>query len=588
MDGARAGRLAARASLAAVLVLAHVQWACGSCQKPITPQEGLTCDSGDVDYFKSSSPDTWWTATTPPDKYVPGIDYIKNYYQCCRHCMWSFEYPSAAPIVAIVTDELDCVRFQKDFARYNTEDSGRGVPHLTASELEQYLQEGPNAFLIENKFLDPAQVALQADLDKDGNLTKEEFLTLRHYWALVHVTKMHPAKANDLGGALRSGPLGGFFYDIVQLQSFFTVLVGSMIEQYYDNLWDPSLVREPSAMELADVMRKMDIDGSERISFEEHYFRIFADRDGDGFVSKNEYYASLYPKLNLAGVADNPYLLPFNFNQHDTNYDGKVSFMERKFIASDQDLNQRLTYDEWIKGDFPMGFGPFENHALPDPVVDGELSVDAVRFESFLHFHQCASYAELSYASETSASVSHPWSRACIINILIANDPPFVTMELDNSTRACGSEFCNYSATENPGHMCSKDAECGDLRACSYFGYCHSWDVLEPKGVYLRKRRWIQKPSGYLIDVVQEISYRLRYNVTFTPLIEASPSPLSSSQDISILRATASTMRSIPTEKTKMAWPLPTDVVLSSSYSQRHLDAKGVKIDQSQYACTDT
>ena len=177
------------AALAAVLLLAHVQRAWGSCQKPITPQEGLTCDTADVDSLKSASPDIWWTFTTPPEKYaharththtrtlahshtrtlahshtrthahahtlththtrtllhtyryVPGIDYIKNYYQCCRHCMWSFEYPAGAPIVAIVTDELDCVRFQRDFARYNTQETGRGVPHLTPSEMQQYLRE---------------------------------------------------------------------------------------------------------------------------------------------------------------------------------------------------------------------------------------------------------------------------------------------------------------------------------------------------------------------------------------------------------------------------------------------------------------
>ena len=58
------------AALAAVLLLAHVQRAWGSCQKPITPQEGLTCDTADVDSLKSASPDIWWTFTTPPEKYA--------------------------------------------------------------------------------------------------------------------------------------------------------------------------------------------------------------------------------------------------------------------------------------------------------------------------------------------------------------------------------------------------------------------------------------------------------------------------------------------------------------------------------------
>ena len=520
-------------------------------------------------------------------RYVPGIDYIKNYYQCCRHCMWSFEYPTGAPIVAIVTDDLDCVRFQRDFARYNTQETGRGVPHLTASEMQQYLREGPNRFLVANRFLDPAQVVLQADLDRDGNVTQEEFLVLRHFWAPVHVTRMHPAKAHDLGGQLRDGPLGGFFFDIVQLQSFFTVLVGSMLEQYWDNLWDPSLVREPSAGELAEVMQKMDLDGSTRISFEEHYFRIFADRDGDGFVSKNEYYASLYRKLATASDVDNPHLSPLNFQMHDMNEDGRISFMERKFIASDQDLNQRLTYDEWILGDFPRSYGAFEQHALPDPVVDGRLSVNDVRFQSFLLYQACST-------SDASTPDGYPWSRACIINVLIHNNPPFILLELDNSKQGCGSEFCNYSATENPDHTCSKDQECADMRACSYFGFCHSWSVLEPKGSYFRKRRWVEEPSGYLIDAVKELSWRLRYNVTFTPLIGAEASnetesninETESSKDVSIVRARASTMRSVPSEMKKTAWPLPIDVVLSSSFYHRRKEASGAKIDQSNYVCT--
>ena len=58
------------ATLAAVLLLVHVQVAWGSCQKPITPQEGLTCETADVDSLKSASPDMWWTFTTPPEKYV--------------------------------------------------------------------------------------------------------------------------------------------------------------------------------------------------------------------------------------------------------------------------------------------------------------------------------------------------------------------------------------------------------------------------------------------------------------------------------------------------------------------------------------
>jgi hypothetical protein len=97
-----------------------------------------------------------------------------------------------------------------------------------------------------------------------------------------------------------------------------------------------------------------------------------------------------------------------------------------------------------------------------------------------------------------------------------------------------------------------------------------------------------------LIDAVKELSWRLRYNVTFTPLIGAEASnetesninETESSKDVSIVRARASTMRSVPSEMKKTAWPLPIDVVLSSSFYHRRKEASGAKIDQSNYVCT--
>lgn len=32
------------------------------------------------------------------------------------------------------------------------------------------------------------------------------------------------------------------------------------------------------------MVGRMDLDGSTKISLEEHYFRVFADRDGDGYL----------------------------------------------------------------------------------------------------------------------------------------------------------------------------------------------------------------------------------------------------------------------------------------------------------------
>ena len=68
------------------------------------------------------------------------------------------------------------------------------------------------------------------------------------------------------------------------------------------------------------MLSAWDLDGSGRVSLEEHYFRVFADAAGDGALTPAEYAASLYP----AG----------GFAAHDLNGDGAVTFLERKFVAA--------------------------------------------------------------------------------------------------------------------------------------------------------------------------------------------------------------------------------------------------------------
>lgn len=123
-----------------------------------------------------------------------------------------------------------------------------------------------------------------------------------------------------------------------------------------------SFVREATDVELVRVLADQDLDGTGRISLEEHYFGYFADMNGDGRLTPAEYAASLYP----AG----------GFAAHDLNGDGAVTFVERKFVSAaelpgtDSAAARRiglgsagLTRGQWNFADLPQDFGTFESHA---------------------------------------------------------------------------------------------------------------------------------------------------------------------------------------------------------------------------------
>lgn len=40
----------------------------------------------------------------------------------------------------------------------------------------------------------------------------------------------------------------------------------------------------------------------------------------------------------------------------------RVSFLERKFIHADRDRSNTLSSGEWMLADFPVFFGPFDEH----------------------------------------------------------------------------------------------------------------------------------------------------------------------------------------------------------------------------------
>mmetsp|Transcript_20576 Transcript_20576/g.49095 ORF Transcript_20576/g.49095 Transcript_20576/m.49095 type:complete len:1015 (+) Transcript_20576:266-3310(+) len=552
-----------RIILVAVIVAAQLAGVHSSCRSPLTPEEGFSCTNEVANAIRSRPAGDWWTLSTDEPQFIPGIDWVKKYFQCCRHCVWSLEYPTTAPIAAMVSDDLNCVEFRASFLEYDVNEDQR----LSEEELDRYLQSGPNAYLVGNDLLDKNSVFVQCDLNSDGSISLEEYFVLRHFWATMHLTRTGPLTPPRDGKPMKDGPFGGFFLDFGQLQVWFDLVQTYLLEQYWDNFWDTSLIRVPTEDELTDTVRRMDLDGSTRVSLEEHYFRVFADRDGDGQVSNSEYYLSLYKKINQAGQRDNPYLYPINFNIHDWDGSGGISFLERKFIAADLDSNAQLDGKEWFLGDFPSDFGPFEGHATPASDEDPTPVVNALRYFYYTLYHECAQQGLKEYKTSLA---DYPWSRSCIIDVLIQNSPPFVMVEEDTSPLPCGRAFCNSSrAEESLGHVCETDDDCVSGRACTYYGYCHDIADIAPNGrQFARKRRYVRNgaPTGYDIEVFKEAFSRLKYNYTFTVV-----------NDLSLDAAQAPT----PYEGVSMT------LALSSEFNQlRYTSATETPIDMSKYACS--
>ncbi len=182
------------------------------------------------------------------------------------------EYPLTAPIAAMVSDDLNCVEFRRQFLDFDVDANSK----LDREELKIYLRSGPNAYLVQNDLLAIDAVFDQCDLNSDDWVSLEEYFVLRHFWATMHLTRTGPLAPPRDGKPMKDGPFGGFFLDFGQLQVWFQLIESYLLEQYMDNYWDTSLIRVPTPDELTDTVRRMDIDGSTRVSLEEHYFRVFA------------------------------------------------------------------------------------------------------------------------------------------------------------------------------------------------------------------------------------------------------------------------------------------------------------------------
>eukprot|EP00291_Cryptomonas_curvata_P020946 CAMPEP_0172171292 /NCGR_PEP_ID=MMETSP1050-20130122/11810_1 /TAXON_ID=233186 /ORGANISM="Cryptomonas curvata, Strain CCAP979/52" /LENGTH=667 /DNA_ID=CAMNT_0012842705 /DNA_START=529 /DNA_END=2532 /DNA_ORIENTATION=+ len=201
--------------------------------------------------------------------------------------------------------------------------------------------------------------------------------------------------------------------------SMFTVL-GFTDRCNADCRWDSSFVREATDGELSRLMAEQDLDGTGRISLEEHYFRIFADADADGALTPAEYAASLYP----AG----------GFALHDLNGDGAVTFVERKFFAAAQSSpaaalaparrvtsDVGLTREQWNFADLPPDFGTFDSHA--SSAEEGATEVRPLGFSYYAVLFRCALQAVRLYQVPAS---QYPWMPTCPIEVYTRQVGPWV------------------------------------------------------------------------------------------------------------------------------------------------------------------
>ena len=254
----------------------------------------------------------------------------------------------------------------------------------------------------------------------------------------------------------------------------------------------------------------MDLDGSERVSLEEHYFRVFADTNGDDHLDVNEYYSSLYrtdctPLCPVAGCkcgsackasgvvnADCPAVdvaklrpgepktvdgldLRLNFKLHDLDGNGKISYFERKFVAADKNRNRAIDENEWMRSDFPAQYGPFRGHCSSD---ETSCQLDTTRYVHYIAYHYCSLRDSVAYLEETT---SHPWSDQCTLKVQVYAQEPYVMVK----------DFSNPSqrlALETQGWLCWS----GD--AIQPQSYCFDGYTIQTFDRIARRLKWVLVP----------------------------------------------------------------------------------------------
>mmetsp|Transcript_24410 Transcript_24410/g.61773 ORF Transcript_24410/g.61773 Transcript_24410/m.61773 type:complete len:960 (-) Transcript_24410:329-3208(-) len=378
------------------------------------------CSQNAAQSLSWNPPQRWYTlgAKGTSATQVYASTFIQQEGSCCKHCVWDLGYPLMDPII-LASDRtstqygqhLDCTKFGPDFDALDVDNNLK----LSKTEMAVWLNFGINKWLTSQDRLSHDTVFESTDFDRDGAVSKEEWYVLRHFWAPIAVSRNGPLPENS-NVKMKDDPLGGLYWDDGVLEVFMIDVVNILFEQVSKSrawwctgatacYWDSSYVREFNQREKNRVMRSLDLDGSQRVSIEEHYFRHFADRNSDGVLDKAEYALTLYTQSTSA------------FDTHDLNKDGEVTFLERKFRLADRSPSDgALDIAEWIAADLPSRFGPFDGHKLGQTVT-----VDGFRWYTVLH--ACALEGVKVYQVSLS---DFPWAPACNIRVHIQASEPWV------------------------------------------------------------------------------------------------------------------------------------------------------------------
>ena len=292
--------------------------------------------------------------------------------------------------------------------------------------------------------LDPSFVQQATDLNKDGLVSYEEYIVLRHFWTPVLISNSGPAPL--AGGSVASGPLGGLFWDKEMVSVWVTTANNILLRLYITNNWDSAATREPLPGEETDFSQNSDLDGSGRISLEEHYFLTFADINGNGELDPSEFALSAYAdNLTLTNGARR--IARYSFADHDVDKSGTISFLERKRLSADLNFDGVIDSTEWARCDFPTSDpNVFSQHASSA----GTIGPNEYLF--YMMYDYCTLARWQLYNSPNSSTTAYPWNyEACVLTVVTHATLPFLNATVARRRRdlvaQSGTVLTGFSAS---------------------------------------------------------------------------------------------------------------------------------------------